>query len=211
MKLFLDVDALHKLAGFDALDDALTLLGARRVDVWVLPTAKFKLRLKKPAEAEKRHGQQTANRLNEFVASVQECGDPPTDAETERLAAVPGIDAGELILIPLAAREPDGLLLTGDKNALRALASDPHCASFAARLAGRVVCLEQVLEALLRRQGFDWLHARVAAAAGLDRGISLIVSPGMSATAAHAQEGFTSFIEDLRRSTGDLLIARLRA
>lgn len=165
--------------------------------------------MKKPDEAVKRHGAETAERLMAFIAAVEEAGEALTDAEAQRLAQVPGVDAGELVLIPLAARETTGFFVTGDKNALRALATEPRCAPFATRLAGRVVSLDQLLEALLFKHGFDWLHARVSAAANLDRGVSMIVAPGISASEESARQGFASFVGNLRSETGNLLVPKL--
>jgi len=71
---FFDVDAIHKLAGYNALDESLILLGATHAEVRVLPTTRFKLRLKKPDEAVKRHGAETAERLMAFIAAVEEAG-----------------------------------------------------------------------------------------------------------------------------------------
>lgn len=146
MTLFLDVDALHKLGAYDALGDALTALGLQRSDVWIPSTAKFKLRLKNEAEATRRHGAATAARLRGFIASVNEVTEAPTEKEKAQLENIPGLDPGELILIATAARSDRSLLLTGDKNALRALSSEPRCSAFSKRLAGRVICFEQVLD-----------------------------------------------------------------
>lgn len=209
MTLFLDVDALHKLGAYDALSAALDVLGVQPQEVWVLSTARFKLRLKDEAQAAKRHGPATATRLRAFIGTVNEVTQAPTPTEAAQLENVPGLDAGEMILIASAAREPGARLLTGDKNALRALSSEPRCSSFAARLEGHVVCLEQVLEALMAKHGFEWLHGRVLSSPGTDAGLTRIVAPGMGASEANAVAGFSSTIADLRKQTGALLATRL--
>ncbi len=84
MIVFLDVDALHKLAGFNLLDEALRLIGAAREVIWVLPTAKFKLRLKTRESAIKRHGADTADRLLSFIGAVKETPDAPRAARAGR-------------------------------------------------------------------------------------------------------------------------------
>lgn len=107
----------------------------------------------------------------------------------------------------MAARSDDALFVTGDKNALRALSSEGRCATFATRLAGKVICVEQVLFALMNRHGFEWLHARVSASPATDSGVANIVAPGMGASDANAREGFESTIKHLKGQTGALLVA----
>lgn len=209
MKLFLDVDALHKLGSYDALSEALAALHVKLGDVWIPTTAKFKLRLKDEAKATQRHGAATAARLRDFVARVNEVTEAPTAEEITQLENIQGLDQGELILIVTAARTDDSVLLTGDKKALRALSSEPRCSSFAMRLAGRIICFEQVLESLMRRQGFEWLHDRVSSSLGTDSGVSQIVAPGIGANEENACDGFRSTISHLRSDTGALLVARL--
>lgn len=205
MKVYLDVDALHKLGAFNALNEVLTVLGVSSAEVWVPGTAKYKLRLKTDAEAVKRHGADTAARLRDFIGLVHEISEGPTEDEKRQLEQIQGLDAGELLLIAMAARSDDSLIVTGDKNAMRALASQQRCAQFATRLAGRVICLEQLLVALLDLHGFPWLHGRVSASPATDRGVASIVAPGIGASEANARAGFTSFINHLRGQTGPLL------
>jgi hypothetical protein len=141
VKVYLDVDALHKLGAFNALNEVLAVLGVSSAEVWVPGTAKFKLRLKSDADAVKRHGVDTAARLRAFIGLVHEITEGPTEDEKRQLEQIPGLDAGELLLIAMAARSDESLIVTGDKNAMRALATEPRCAPFATRLAGRVICL----------------------------------------------------------------------
>lgn len=207
MKVFLDVDALHKLGSYDALDAFLVLLQANPADIRVPGTARFKLRLADAASATKRHGPQLAARLTAFLSIVSQITEGLTDTEKKELADIPGLDPGELLLVAMACREDDALIVTGDKNALRTLSSDPRCARHAAKLAGRIMCLEQVLFDLMSRHGFDWLWSRVQASPGADRGVSMVVAPGMGASESSARDGFKSVINHLRAETGSLLRA----
>lgn len=182
MKVFLDVDALHKLGSYDALDAFLALFRAKPSDVRVPGTARFKLRLADTAAATRRHGPQVAARLTAFISVVSQITEGLTETEKKELADIPG-----------------------DKNALRTLANDPRCAKYASKLAGCVVCLEQVLFDLMKLHGFDWLWSRVQASPGTDRGVAMVVAPGMGASDANAREGFISLIGHLRRETKELL------
>ncbi|MBL8933562.1 MAG: hypothetical protein JNM69_03360, partial [Archangium sp.] len=136
MKVFLDVDALHKLGSYDALDAFLALLQAKPSDVRVPGTARFKLRLADPAAATRRHGPQVAERLTAFISVVSQITEGLTETEKKELADIPGLDPGELLLVAMACREDDAIIVTGDKNALRTLAKDPRCAKYASKLAG---------------------------------------------------------------------------
>lgn len=158
------------------------LLQVRPSDVRVPGTARFKLRLADPAAATKRHGPALATRLTTFISSVSQITEGLTETEKIELAGIPGLDPGELLLVAMACREDDALIVTGDKNALRTLANDPRCAARASKLAGRVVCLEQVLFDLMKLHGFDWLWTRVQASPGADRGVSMVVAQGMGAS-----------------------------
>ena len=89
MKVFLDVDALHKLAAFNLFDEVLQLLSTQRAEVWILPTAKFQLRLKPPEAAIKRHGPEAAARLLSFVPTVNETPNAPSVEDVELIGNVP--------------------------------------------------------------------------------------------------------------------------
>lgn len=118
---------------------------------------------------------------------------------------VPGVDAGELLLFANAVEHADVIVFTGDKNALRALASDPSIAADAATMAGRVVHLESVVEALLPTVG----HAQVRAAI-VGHPVDAAMSRAFALTDdAAATKALATSIATLRGQTGNLLATDL--
>lgn len=126
-------------------------------------TAHFKLRLADPAAATRRHGPQVAARLTAFISVVSQITEGLTEAEKEDFADIPGLDPGELLLVAMACREDDAIIVTGDKNALRTLATDPRCAKYASKLAGRVVVSRA---GAVRLDEAPWLRLAVVSRSG---------------------------------------------
>lgn len=63
------------------------------------------------------------------------------------------IDAGEAVLYALLAENPSYFLTSSDKRAMRTIAQQPPLAPIYTAVAGRVICLETLLLALVKQQG----------------------------------------------------------
>ncbi len=203
MNVYFDNDVIHKLAACDLLREALQDL---RVDAaFVLATARFKFYLKSPEKGAKRYGQSVHKRISNFVASARAITEEPNAEDIEVLNAVLGIDQGEAILFATVSRTSEDILLTGDKRSLIALAEHAGSQSICARLAGRVLCLEQVVQRIVSGRGFEHVRERVAPSVACDTVLQIIFREGLATTEAHAAEGLSSYVSDLRAKTGGLL------
>lgn len=214
MILVADNDALLKLCAYGLWDDACVLIGVR--EVRTLQTARFFLR--GYAKRAPKQAKYTAAGLSRavLVAEGASVVEPPADmSEHDALLAAARLlppdgdtylDAGETLLFVAAGQYlPDVLLTTGDKRALRALASLPEGQSVCDRLAGRVVCVEQVVQQLLPVLGLETVQTRILAAPACDGALTNVFGRSAPASAASVEEGLQSYLSDLRAATGLLM------
>jgi len=204
-----DNDLILKLAVCDLLDETLTVLGARRDEVFVLPSAKHVLLrpIKSPDKAKARLGEAIYDRLRVFLDSVQVVSVVPSPAEQQTFDDIVGIDSGEAVLFSASAHYAEFLLATSDKNSLRALSASAVCQSICLRLAGRVICFEQVVLRLLDHFGFDSMRDKIVPARQCNTALRAVFGSGLDATEDNVRAGLASYIMDLRNQTGALLIA----
>lgn len=137
MQLAVDTDAFCKLAGFDLLEPALAALGLGLADCGRLP--RLVRQLERAAWLDTVPDLARA-RLRAIAAALP-VATPRDGGWIDRIASSGcALDAGEAALLAVVADGDAVLLMTGDKRALRALASFPE---LAAVLRGRVVLVEQ--------------------------------------------------------------------
>ena len=203
-----DNDIILKLAQCHLLAEAVEALDATYGEVYVLNTAKFKLiNPAKPARGRVKPDEPAHARLQAFFAAVREIEVTPSADEQRAFDDLQGVDAGEAVLFSASAHYPGSLLTTSDKRSLTALvaAPDPVCVTVCGRLAGRVVCFEQVVLRLIDQFGFDLVHARVAPARDCDTALRIVFGSGLTAAEQGVRDGLGSYINDLRGRTGGLL------
>lgn len=203
-----DNDIILKLAICGLFDEALDVLGAKPVEVYVLPTARFKLGVAKNTEKTKaRLGEAVFECLRAFLDRVQVINAVLPPEEQQLFDDILGIDAGEAVLFSATALFPDFLLATGDKNSLRALSANAACQSVCQRLAGKVICFEQIVVRIMDRFGFPVVRDKVVPVRACDTALRAVFGSGLDATEENVRAGLDSYISDLRRQTGGLLLA----
>ena len=204
-----DNDIISKLAFCDLFDDALTTLGAKRDEVFVLPTARFVLLkpIKHPEVAKERLGEAAYDRVRTFLESVGVLDTPPPTEEFQIFDDLVGIDSGEAILFSATAQFPQFVLATGDKRSLRALYAEPKCKLICDRLAGKVVCFEQVVRLIIDQVDFASVLKKLVPARGCDTALRAVFGSGLDATERNVKDGLASYIAELRNLTGGLLMA----
>lgn len=170
--------------------------------MYVSSTAKFSLR-----SQAKHVGDQVASRVSGFLAAVQVIDWEVPAEEILLFEDTLGIDAGEAVMFAATARRGDFILATGDKVCLRALAGCPECKSIAERMAGRVICLEQVVQRCIGTRGFAAVSGKIIPALDCDQALNAIFGTGLTASAAGVEDGLNSYIRELRGATGNLLVA----
>jgi len=99
---------------------------------------------------------------------------PPDETVTTLLQGEIDLDVGEVALIGALCSQPTALMLTGDKRALRAL-SRAHLDGIHARVRGRVLCLEQLLEFIANKQGCQALVDKIEPHRQLDAAVRCII------------------------------------
>ena len=201
-----DNDIIKKLAICDLLPETLVALDAQHEDILVLPSAKFSLGIaKNPDRTKSRIGVPVFDRIAEFLGKIREITTPPIPEEQLLFDDVIEIDPGEAILFSATAHFEECLLATGDKRSLRGLMRLPTPNTVATRLAGRVICLEQIIVRIIKRIGFEHVRNKVVPVSDCDTALRAIFGSGIDAVEENVLRGFESYIRHLRGETGSLL------
>ncbi|HEX5270462.1 MAG TPA: hypothetical protein VFW33_08250 [Gemmataceae bacterium] len=207
MILLADNDIIFKLARCDLYDGFLGAFEVTTDEVFILNTCRFVLTSDR---AEKRCDEASFARLREFLDSVNDIEQAPDANEMVALAEQPRIDAGEAVLFSICPAVPNSVLASGDKRSLcsltEAAVSDAVCASVCNKLTGKVVCFEQIIGRVIDHQGFDAVRDRLIVGRECDKTLAIVLGGGLDATEESVREGLASYIGDLRRTTGGLLV-----
>jgi hypothetical protein len=118
------------------------------------------------------------------------------------------LDAGEAQLVAITIIRGLPLLVTGDKRAVKAL-SELLREQDARRdaLRGRLACFEQVIAAVAAHLAPDELRERICAEQEADTSMRLACSCGREDwDSDQLLAACESFVEDVRREAGDLLL-----
>ena len=204
-----DNDIILKLACCDLLTEAVAAFGVDPTEVYVLPTAVYKLiNPRKPEKGKVRPGEIEYDRLRAFFTLVRVIDTTPPPEEQLAFNDVLGIDTGEAILFSATINYTGSKLATSDKRSLVALhgAIGDVCQKVRERMAGRVICFEQTLLRIIDAIGFDLVRTRVVPARNCDTALRAVFGSGLEATEATVRAGLASYIADLQGQTGDLLV-----
>jgi len=202
-----DNDIVKKLAICNLLEEAVGALGVSHGEILVLPTARFKLGVaKNPDKARSQLGVTTFDRLKSFLDQVGVIDTVPPPDEQRLFEDAFDIDAGEAILFSASAHYAGCLIATGDKRSLRALATLPNAGKIIDRVAGNVICFEQIVMRIIDHSGFDLVRSKVVPASDCDTVLRVAFGSGLEATEESVIRCFTAYVEHLRNETGPLLI-----
>jgi len=202
-----DNDVLLKLGAWDLLEEAITVLETRREDIFVLRSARYKIRKDARGELAAKYGPDGARRVLDFIETVREIEQGPDPEEQAAMIAVKGIDEGEEVLFSATKGMDAYIVATGDKNSLRALAAAPTCTAIYQRLRGRVICLEQIVTRLIPHIGFEQARSQVVPLRGCDKSIQVAFGSGLLAEEANVKRSLSIRINQLRSEVGLLLIS----
>lgn len=205
-RLVVDVDALVKLAHWGLLDALETATGIPAARQATVESIRFRAAR---GDAKLFRDPAVAGQLAAALAGFGAAWAPDGEV-VARLQGVPGLDAGEIALVGMLCSDPSALLVTGDKRALKALAV-PALADIAQRIAGRVLCLEQVLLGELEMRGALALASAIEPYRELDTAVRCAVPLPAHATDVAIREGLGSYIGELNREAPRLLGILARA
>jgi len=199
----LDNDVILKLVAYDLFDEFLDCLGMSLGDIRILPQAnKY---FQNSGRLRKRYSQEILDRAVNITRGCVCVSVELLDTEPKILSEVEGIDPGEALLIASTQSETVFYLISGDKRWPEAVAREPNLEPIRERLAGRVICLEQIILKLIQTQGFETIKAKILPARHYDKAMMSIFGSGDQSTCENVLEGLETYIQDLRRLTGDLL------
>ena len=206
-----DNDYLLKLAACDLLDETISLLGIATSNVFVLPTAKYKIAKDTGGRLRARY-RNGIDRALAFLDSVSEISVTPNADEQALLNEVKDPDTGqrlihegEQILLGTSGAFGEFLLATGDKNCLRALAAARTCEEIYVRHISRVICIEQTILWLIEDQGFQYVLRKVVPASRCDTALQAAFGSGLNAQQEDVIYTLTKYMEELSRMTEGLL------
>ncbi len=171
MRALIDNDVFCKLEVCSLLDLALESIGlipARCACLQTLPYVLNKGRMLA------QYGEALSQQLAMSVSRFDRVPSLP-DTWRDQLVGRHEIDPGEAILFGVAAAEPDSLVVTGDKRAIRALSGLPELSSL---LRGRVVCLEAMVLRLIAARGIAFVSRGIAPALAFDRTLQVCFTSG---------------------------------
>jgi len=199
-----DTDILLKLSALDLVQKTLQLLQLSEQDVYLLPSATHYLR-KAGKRLIYRYGKEGVERAQKLAQQAKFVGFHLEKSELELLSSIPDIDTGEALLYASTYALQEFWLLTGDKRSLTALAASPNCQPIAARLSGKVICLEQVVIHSLSSYPFEILLSKIVPARECDTAVKVAFGSGNQTNLSHAIGALDAYISELRAKTGNLL------
>jgi hypothetical protein len=199
-RLVVDVDALVKLAHWGLLSELEGATGVPPERQATVESIRFRA-----ARRDRKlfRDPAIADDLTAALGHFGAAWSPDADV-VARLQGIAGLDAGEVTLIGMLCSDPQALLVTGDKRALRALTA-PGLEDIVERIAGRIMCLEQVLLSALDRMGVGALVAAIEPHRELDTAVRCAVPLASHAVELDVRTGLGSYINDIRAQAPSLL------
>jgi hypothetical protein len=222
--LLLDNDVILKLAQLDLLMDTKEIFLNQFEELKILDTLKFQFCPKnatKRAKAERKYGIEIVKRIEVFISSdISEVKDAITDDnllkaiihnESKAILANKDkgdLDTGEMQLLQMLLNNDSSVMFTGDKRFLSALASAEILQNQLANVAGCFTCFEQIILFLVKDLGFEKVKNQYIKALSqnkVDGALKIIFNYDKDSTEDIVIKNLNSFIDDLRKNTGNLL------
>lgn len=211
----IDNDILSKLATFDLFDETTALFDASPEQINVLATAKNKFRgdLKKLNTGKFRNPENKVvnyKKTIELAESLPQIEDSDSDLDLLTQLELEGIDPGERVLTTHVAhllQKPnpsEAVILTGDKNYLRALAK-VEIPLIQDNFTHRFWCLEQLILQDINAYGFEMVRDKVVPVRDCDKAMKAVFGSGKCSTPENSLATLNNYIETLKEETGDLL------
>lgn len=215
LELTVDNDVLIKLSRYNILAEIrhISCEDGCEGEVGVLTAARFVCasRLERAIDRGEAEASSIVT-LMSFLASADSLEPTPEElalaarledtAQTENIQ----LDSGESILAAVSAVRRVNML-TGDKRAVVAMESLLKSFPELMEVAGRVICLEQVLVSLSDSLGALNVRVRICADPMADTAIRLVFSCGSEVRDDFYPTGLISYIDDLRRNAPTMLSA----
>lgn len=200
---FLDNDIILKLVACNLFSEAIRSLNLVESDLRVLSDAKYVFRnSRRIAKKYPLEIRESAILIVERCQNIQlQLSEELKDLQIE------GLDPGEMILISATKQEESFYLTTGDKRCITALANstEPSLVAIRERLAGKLVCLEQLILKIINVEGFDATLIKILPAREYDKALKAIFGSGERCTQDNVLMALEAYIQDLRDNAQGLL------
>jgi hypothetical protein len=211
--VLMDNDVILKICCYDIVDELMGCTVGKLRTAHVLGVARFVLgkaisKAKNIANKE-RAAERLASLLSRVALIEPDVDELSLAAEFEETAQVRGValDGGESQLLAVLIRRSAGLLLTGDKRAIRAMEPVVKAGAYGEQVTRRVACLEQIAMALIGRHGVESIHRRICSEVAIDKSLSNCFSCASGFCREESiVEGLASYIADLRRDAPFALV-----
>lgn len=206
-----DTNVVIELAACELIDHLPPAIGADG-QVYVLHELMMKL-LKDRAELAAKYTPGAVKRALAFAQSMPPIDWRPDEHEFRILHGLrvgsKKVDLGEAVLVSASTRFTDFRIGSADRAFLECVAAAPQCAGICRRLRHRVICLEQMVVALISYLGFGQVCTSIAqmvvSCANCDHAMVAafgVPEPGKASCLAVLER----HVEELRTRTGDLLV-----
>lgn len=197
--VLIDNDALVLLAGSGHLALLLESIGKSLADCRRLPSFPHVFQ-KKIAS---RLLPSVAARVAALAAQIAPLELMPSAAIQDLLVAAHGIDVGEAVLYGVLAEHESILLTTNDKRSVRALCQNSTLATVRDAVAGRVLCLEEVVRKLTEEHGVVAVAPGFREVATVDSFLRVAFTDITVADHAQCHEIVNAYLNDLRSNLSD--------
>jgi hypothetical protein len=199
-RLLIDNDILMLMAGANLLERTVSVLGFDLVDSARLETLPYILQRSRKL----RHlPVDVKEKIAQGCKRVPTLHDAPNSDLLQQLTDVADIDAGEAVLYALLAQHPLCLLTSGDKRAMRAVATAAPLHGVRRSVAGRVVCLETVLLELVKQDGVSTIAQALSSARSQNTLLRVAFSPGCIANPAECMNALSRYYQKLVDDVGE--------
>ena len=204
--LLVDVDAISKLAHWNILPLIPELTGRSWDEIGTVSSLihRAKCAVTKP-DRKIFHTPAAAEIAVEVISQMRADLGEPSSQILDALSTSSQIDAGEAVLLATTADKPNGVFLTGDKRALRALATHELAPIFA----GKIMLIEQVICLCLGSKGIDWVRENVCPYRNIDTAISVMLGSRCDASIASVQDGVESYLREIEGLHDPSLLVKL--
>ncbi len=199
----IDNDILHKGAGFGLLKQIIGAIPADISEVGYLGAVKFIVGKK----LRKANLNDAFALLNEVLQQAQ-CLEPTKEEaefaaqiEYEAQRASLSVDSGESLLCAIVIMRAFSWLVTGDKRAIQGLEELLSRKGDIQDIAGKVICLEQLLLRLIQKGDPLAIRSAICAQRSLDRSLAICFS------CSSPEVGLTSWVEALESYLRELRAA----
>ncbi|MCL4552507.1 MAG: hypothetical protein M1305_02980 [Candidatus Marsarchaeota archaeon] len=208
--IFSDNDIILKLADYNILSETCSVLGVGSTEIAVLDSAKHvfaNLRKKLDRGDPGSHTVAGLDRAIEFAKAATQITEQVSIDWAEEYD---NINIGEAQLATWVVETVgESMLLTGDKRFLIALAGAPECRHIADGLRGRVICLEELIRALINEIGFDQVRTAIASVPDCDKGLHQVFGSRFDLPQDQVMDGLVSMLREIAVAHGDGWLGRV--